>query len=404
MPKTQTHPCKKHSIKAAAASNVFDSSDLLGLIVSNLPAKHLRRAAPVAHLWHAAVDKERARRLKLPRTRWALVAGKPPDLNTFETRHAPYCARVDVVGGVDASGLPPMPFTLDSASAVVLANGTLCVCGESMPPPRSFKLVCFCPRRWKWWELPPLPAERARRCITLASSDGARLLALGGFVGQSECKVEGDNACNLVDAFCFERNVWTIQAPLPEKMIAPVVLSRPGASGDGTLAFWRTDNDEIAHDGVVALTPGNDVAISGLFSHQEEGEVAAVQLQSDLIVAAHVDVDDERLALYACRPRGTWIPMGTISMDDLGAATGARPTIACCALSGVQTVVVGHSFLNEEDNGRIRSHSGWWGAPLDAVRQAVVDDAAGTIEWRSVRNAVGTPVREDAECVLLPTY
>ena len=86
--------------------------------------------------------------------------------------------------------LPPLPYTLKEASAVVMADGTICVGGEPEfhKGSNEFHVLRFCPRAWKWKALAPLPDDRARACITLASPDGVRLLALGGFVGYDECR------------------------------------------------------------------------------------------------------------------------------------------------------------------------------------------------------------------------
>ena len=393
-----------------AASAVLGSPDLLRLVVAHLPASELRRAAAVARLWHAAVHVERTRRLKLPRTQWVLLGGSPPDLGQYTTCSAAFCKRVDVVGAPDASVLPPLPYTLAEASAVVMANGAICVGGEpAWPFEHPFHVLRFCPRRWCWETLVPLPVERARRCITLASPDGVRLFALGGFVGQKECQVKGDNACNLVDELVPQTSEWVARAPLPHAMINPVVLpaAGPGApNGNGTLAFWCADDDEIQYDGVVPLVPGGDVCVSGLPSPSFSTPVAVQQLQSDLLVAAYVD--DSHIVLRGCRPRAAWVDLGTIRVEDLGVEISAPPTVAYCRLptfapGGEEMVVVSHSFWTDDDHS-IRSYVGWWGAPLQAVRRAVHEDAAAQLEWRSVRNAVGTPVREHAACVRIPVY
>ena len=150
---------------------------------------------------------------------------------------------------------------MSGATAVVLRDGSIVVGGDS-DSCFNFFAMRFCPRAWAWQAIARLPADRARRCVALATPDGERLLGLGGFVGQKGCQVEGDNACALVDELAGGR--WEARPDLPCGMIEPVVLHAHKSDEDcgTTLAFWRADDDSIASENVVPLTPGGEVCIS----------------------------------------------------------------------------------------------------------------------------------------------
>jgi len=399
--------------KTSAKATVFGLDDLVAHAISLLPGSELRRAAAVARSWRAAVEAERARRQKLPRTQWALLGGSDPDVGRFISQDSALCKYIDVVGEpcLCTSVLPPMHYTLNHASAVVLADGTVYVGGEHAgrwPSQNPYQILRFCPRKWKWGEIVPLPPERARRCITLASPDGVRLLALGGFVGQPDCLVPGPNACDLVDELVPATSSWVAREPLPEKMIDPVVLPAcaTGTAGGGSLAFWRGDDDEVAYDGIAPLVPGDDVCVVPLPVPAFSTPVAVQKMQPDLVLAAYVD--GEHVAVYGSRLRGPWVSLGSIGVVDQNADISARPTLASCplpspAFRSEETVVVGHAFW-AEDGDAVRSHVGWWASPLDALRRAVVEGGGANVAWRDVRAVLPTRVREGAACVRLPAY
>ena len=144
---------------------VLDVDDLLATVVRNVKAPELRRAAQLGQAWRAAVERERTRRLALPRTQWALLGGSPPDLGVCLRRTSSACLRVDVVGSPDALALPPLPCEMFGATAVVLRDGSIVVGGDS--DVGSFFAVRFCPRAWAWQALARLPADRARDCVAL---------------------------------------------------------------------------------------------------------------------------------------------------------------------------------------------------------------------------------------------
>ena len=397
----------------SAKPAVLGSADLVGHILSFVPGSELRRPAAVARLWRTAVEAERARRQKLPRTRWALLGGSDPDVGRFWRQDSALCKYVDVVGEtcLCTSILPPMHYTLNHASAVVMADGTVYVGGEHAgrwPSQNPYQILRFCPRKWQWGEIVPLPLDRARRCMTLASPDGVRLLALGGFVGQADCRVPGHNACDLVDELVPATSSWVARGPLFAKMIDPVVLpaSAAGTAGGGTLAFWRDDDDGVAYDGIAPLSLGDDVCVLPLPDPAFSTPVAVQRMQSDLVLAAYVD--GEHVAVYGSRPGGPWVPLGSIGVTGLNADIHARSILASChlpspACGGEETVVVGHAFWVEEGEA-IRSQVGWWGAPLDALRRIVLDGGNLDLEWRDVRTLIKTHLREGAVCTRLPVY
>ena len=185
-----------------------------------------------------------------------------------------------------------------------------------------------------------------------------------------------------------------------------VVLPAEG----GTLTRRRGDDDDIQYDGVVPLVPDGEVLASGLPVDSACSPVAVQQLRPDLIVAAYVVAHGPMprrmgpVVVRACRSRGAWLDLGTFDIKGLQAETCSPPTVAASRLrlgaDGDEAVVVGHSFWDEGKT----PHVGWWGAPLQAVQRAVQGGTAEALEWRSVRTAVGTSVRERAACVLLPVY
>jgi hypothetical protein len=267
----------------------------------------------------------------------------------------------------------------------------------------------FCPRAWAWQAIARLPAHRERRSVALATPDGERLLGLGGYVGQKGCQVEGDNACALVDE--LSGGCWEARPNLPCGMIEPVVLHSHESDTDSgtTLAFWRADDDFIATDGVVPLTLGGEVCISELPGGMDS-PVAVTRVAADLIVAVQMPDNGSYLAVRGCRPRGAWVDLACIEVDELPPESYSGPTVAVCALPSAtastqfeSSVVIGHTFW-QEDHGRHRSRVGWWGAALAAVRAAVMRNDADVLAWRDVTKAVGTPVREGAACVQLPHY
>ena len=363
-----------------ATSAVLDVDDLLATVVWHVKAPELRRAARLGRAWRAAVERERTRRLALPRTQWALLGGGPPDLGVCLRRTSSACLRVDVVGWPDALALPPLPCQMSDATAVVLRDGSIVVGGNS-DSSSNFFAMRFCPRAWAWQAIARLPAHRERRCVALATPDGERLLGLGGYVGQKGCQVEGNNACALVDE--LSGGCWEARPNLPCGMIEPVVLHSHESDTDSgtTLAFWRADDDFIATDGVVPLTPGGEVCISEL-SGGMDSPVAVTRVAADLIVAVQrsdIDIGDH-LAVRGCRPRGAWVDLARIEVDELPPDSHSRPTVAVCALPSAtapmrfeSSVVIGHTFW-QEDNVRHRSRVGWWGAALAAVRAAVMRD------------------------------
>ena len=159
-------------------------------------------------------------------------------------------------------------------------------------------------------------AERSRSLVYnvrdgLLSPDGMRLLAVGGYVGYSECQICGDNAYAAVDEYFWQTDAWVPRASLAHKMIDPVMVHPFGddASDGGTLAFWRGEGDLVFSEGVLALREGAEVCVSTLTS-TDYAPITAVRVSHDIILA--VRATDEALHVCACRPCGAWVPAGRI--------------------------------------------------------------------------------------------
>lgn len=396
----------------------MDSADLVACIIRCLPGFELRRAAAVARMWRTIVETERAFRLKLPRTRWALFGGCDPKLDAFNRNDSPMCRLVDVVGaacpccGRCKSILPFLPYSVHNVSAAVMADGTIYVagCRPHDLDENLHDILKFCPRKWQWSEVVSLPPDRARSHLTIASPDGVKLLVFGGMENRNESFYIDDR----LDEFVPETNSWIARENLCEPMEFPVVLPAP----DATLAYWRKegeDGDDIAYDRTVPLFPDGDSCVLPLpkpaEGHYGQAPVTVQRMQSDLILAAVVD--DVRVVVYGCKPRQPWVLLGSIGVEapdgvSLPAESEERCTIASCRLPSPrfwneELVVVGHSFYESSRHSR-NSSVGWWGARLDVLRRIVCDGESLEVEWRDVRTVVKTSVREGAACVRLPEY
>lgn len=155
---------------AAVAQAFFEMDDIVESVLLHVVAPEFRHVACIARTWRTKVKFERARRLALPRSRWVLLGGGPPDLGACTTRLSAAALRVDTVGEPFSQTLPPLPCQLSDASAVVMRDGSIYVggtCPGSSTPP--YTVAHFCPLSWEWRVVASLPVARARMLITLAT-------------------------------------------------------------------------------------------------------------------------------------------------------------------------------------------------------------------------------------------
>jgi len=365
--------------------------DIIYVVVTFVSAENLQTCSLLSREWRAAVAAERRRRKSLPRIHTLLMGGAKPDLGTFIVK--PPIIRNHVVGSREHAPVPSPPIALAEASAVVLDSGVIVLGGRKRFDSR-FECYAFDPISWKWIQLPGL-CDRDRRCVTLCTDDGSRVLAIGGFVGVDWCNIPGDNACTLVDVLDAGSKSWRALEDLNEAMINPVVAPYQGMLN---LVSYRGDDDDWSCE--PSCWPSTSVTAFEDF-HYDVRVCNGMWISSDLFLVAAVVGDDVKC--FACHPNCDWVDVGSLTHPELLHAEGCQPpTIALLS----DTVLVSAVFWDDDDDDGIglSSSVGWRSAKISELEHCVNTTGAAPPEWCDVTREVGTPVREGCAAVVIPRY
>lgn len=387
------------------------SSDLVLCVIAFVAAPNLRVAALLGHDWSTGVKLERRLRLKAPRTQTVLLGGGRPDLMQYGMSTP--IRRADVVGGMGIA-IPSPPKALQFASAVILSDGRIVLCGS---PPNSIlhlkdffsgrhesiplsEFFMFCPVAWRWSALPVL-GDRDRRCIKLASDDGVRVLALGGYVGDAKCKLTGHNTSPAVDALKIDSS-WKPLADLASPLMNPVIVSpHRGSPSPLQLILYRSDDGEVVNSTLSwsDLTMDDHQFLCPLRSIPEHVDCATGAWITEDVFMISI-VADAEIKVYVAKPRWDWVLVCTMAHEQIAVELFNPPTIA----RWKDCVLVSAVFCDVDDQGSVVSSVGWYAAELSALVRYVEVTGADAAEWRDVTCEVGTPVREGCAAVLLPAY